>query len=162
MAKSSRVEANVDEGGRRQSDQVRSLLFAFFWDLLSWMANADGPVPDKVKEYRLGELREEPSPESRLRHYVWGDIVDSWKEQLEPFLEQGYYLKPEVGDIIHSDVDSVGGREPVKITIRFRNKSAVIDPAGVRYNFPEQHWLLHLRVRHDLELIEYATMRHAN
>jgi hypothetical protein len=154
------VPSGVGEPTRGEA--LRGVCFCLLYDLCCWLAAVQRPVPAEVEEYSLAALREVADPRLRLSRYVNPAQLQSWAWALQPFLESGATLEPELGE--SGSFQERGRDEDGRLLaeLRFSNRSHVVDRDGQRTPLPPQDWVLDVRLSPDLGgYVESAIIRRA-
>jgi hypothetical protein len=100
-------------------------------------------------------------PVERLQRYVDADLIETWRAALQPFVERGLRLQPELGDTGPlREVGLEAGTE-VSAEVRFHNRSMVVDDLQRRQALPRREWFLQIRVSQDLTRVLDARLRTA-
>jgi hypothetical protein len=148
----------VDRRLKHQVDRVRGLVEALMFDVAAWLAGAVQPVTPEVNPgYAFNELRRFPSPRERMGHYVSRELLESWGEVMDRWLEHGLRLQPYFGQRAALTVDDLGGAGLVKATFRFSNRSIIL--AGDRREYSSGDWQVTVQISPHLRRIETCVIR---
>jgi hypothetical protein len=113
------------------------------------MADAVQAVPDETAEYLLTEFRGIPDPRRRLAGYCNPALLELWDAVLEPFVNAGFRLKPELGDSANLLEQGLEwGAPQSRLELRFSNRSRVFMPGLGRRSLPllSGDWMMTLLV----------------
>jgi len=144
------------------TEAMRGICFCLLYDLCCWLASVRRPVPGDVEEYTLGSLREITDPRQRLGRYVSGGLLLSWERALEPFLESGATLEPELGEAGSFQERGRDAAGRLRAELRFGNRSSVLDRSQRRHQLPQQDWILTVLLSPEGGgFVENATIRRA-
>lgn len=159
--KSARFTAGNEDDLSQRFEMLQGLCFCLVFDICFYLAGKVAPVPADISEYKLNRLREIPQPLERMSHYVSPELIASWKTALEPFFAAGLRLSPELGDGGDLSEDGLIEGTAVRATVKFQNRSAVLDSNNVRGVLPRAEWQMSVFVNSDLTRIEHAVLRPA-
>jgi hypothetical protein len=147
-----------EELGQRL-ETLRGLCFCALFDIFSWLAGSWQKVPEGIKEYGLTDLRGIEDPRQRLQYYFNPHVLASWEQALQPFFATKMRVAPELGDSATLREEGLERGLPVKVEMRFTNRSSLVGPGQPRQPLPREDWVLTLWVAADLTRIDDATMR---
>ncbi|MGH7881732.1 MAG: hypothetical protein ACREN8_02335 [Candidatus Dormibacteraceae bacterium] len=143
----------------KKLEQLRGLSFCVLFDLCCWLASARQEVPENTQEYTLTHLRPIPDPRQRLQYYVNPQLLALWEQALQPFFATGLRLSPELGDSAMLREEGLDRGGPVRVELRFNNRSSLLSRGRPRQPLPRGELVLTMWVSADLARIDDATLR---
>jgi hypothetical protein len=138
---------------------LRGLCFCVLYDLCCWLAGARQEIPSATKEYTQTHLRSIADPRQRLQYYVNPQLLAVWEQALQPFFASGLRLAPELGDSATLREEGLEHGEPVRVELRFNNRSSLLAAGQPRQQLPRGEWVLTMWVAADLTRVDDATIR---
>lgn len=143
----------------KKLEELRGLCFCVLYDVCCWLAGARQEVPATTKEYTQSHLRQVADPRQRLQYYVNPQLLWTWEQALQPFFATGLRLAPELGDSATLREEGLERGEPVRVELRFNNRSSLLAKGRPRQQLPRGEWVLTMWVSADLARVDDATMR---
>jgi hypothetical protein len=140
-------------------ETLRGLCFCALFDLCSWLAGARQGVGQDTPEYSLNHLRQVVDPRQRLQYYMNPQVLVRWDQVLQPFFATDVRMAPELGDSASLSEEGLEKGRPVRVELRFNNRSSLVAPGQPRQPMPREEWALTLWVSADLTRIDDAVLR---